>query len=125
MDVEREEELRRLEQALGHRFADADLLDRALTHTSHAHQDLEGHTRHNEPLEFLGDSVLGLIVADLLHRRDPDGPEGGRARPGAPGGRAEPGPARRGAGAARAAAAGPRRGEDGRPEEGQPLGERV
>lgn len=78
--MEREEELRRLEQALGHRFADAELLDRALTHTSHAHQELEGQARHNEPLEFLGDSVLGLIVADLLHRRDPDGPEGAKSK---------------------------------------------
>ena len=80
MDQEREADLRRLEEALGHRFADVELLDRALTHTSHAHQDLEGHTRHNEALEFLGDSVLGLVVADLLHRRDADGPEGAKSK---------------------------------------------
>ncbi len=76
MDAEREAELRRLEEKLGYRFADPALLDRALTHTSHAHQDLEVRVGHNEPLEFLGDAVLGLIVADLLHRRDPEGAEG-------------------------------------------------
>jgi len=76
MDEERQAELRRLEERLGHRFADPGLLDRALTHTSHAHQEREGQAPHNEPLEFLGDSVLGFVVADLLHRRDPEGAEG-------------------------------------------------
>ena len=76
MDEDRPAELRRLEERLGHRFADPGLLDRALTHTSHAHQEREGSAAHNEPLEFLGDSVLGLVVADLLHRRDPEGAEG-------------------------------------------------
>jgi ribonuclease III len=76
VDEDRPAELRRLEEKLGHRFADPGLLDRALTHTSHAHQEREGNAAHNEPLEFLGDSVLGLVVADLLHRRDPEGPEG-------------------------------------------------
>jgi ribonuclease-3 len=80
MDPARRDDLRRLEERLGHRFADADLLDRALTHTSHAHQELDKSPRHNEPLEFLGDSVLGLVVADMLHRRDPEGPEGGKSK---------------------------------------------
>jgi ribonuclease III len=80
MDEEREAELRRLEEKLGHHFGDPALLDRALTHTSHAHQELEGHTLHNEPLEFLGDSVLGFVVADLLHRRDPEGTEGVKSK---------------------------------------------
>ncbi|HEX9188405.1 MAG TPA: ribonuclease III, partial [Vicinamibacteria bacterium] len=34
----------------------------------------------NEPLEFLGDAVVGLVVTDLLHRRDPDGAEGAKSR---------------------------------------------
>jgi ribonuclease-3 len=80
MDADRREQLRRLEEKLGHAFADPDLLDRALTHTSHAHQELDSHARHNEPLEFLGDSVLGLVVADLLHRRDAEGPEGAKSK---------------------------------------------
>ena len=76
MTPDREEQLHALEERLGHRFGDLSLLDRALTHTSHANEDLSGATRHNQPLEFLGDAVLGFVVADMLHRRDPDGGEG-------------------------------------------------
>jgi len=77
---EREERLRSLELRIGHRFRDLALLDRALTHTSRANEDLTGTARHNEALEFLGDAVLGLVVTDLLHRRDPEGPEGAKSR---------------------------------------------
>jgi ribonuclease-3 len=80
MTPEREEQLHGLEERLGHRFADLSLLDRALTHTSHANEDSTGATRHNQPLEFLGDSVLGFIVADMLHRRDPEGGEGTKTK---------------------------------------------
>ncbi len=41
---------------------------------------LDGVARHNEPLEFLGDAVLGFVVADLLHRRDPEGDEGEKSK---------------------------------------------
>ncbi len=51
-----------LQQRIGHRFADADLLLRALTHRSHG-------ADHNERLEFLGDAVLGLAVSTLLYDR--------------------------------------------------------
>jgi ribonuclease-3 len=54
------------------------LLDRALTHASLANE-AEGR-RDNEPLEFLGDAVLGLAVTDLLHRHDPEGAEGAKSR---------------------------------------------
>lgn len=77
---DREKGLRALEQRMGHRFRDLALLDRALTHTSRANEDLTGTMRHNEALEFLGDAVLGLVVTDLLHRRDPEGPEGAKSR---------------------------------------------
>jgi ribonuclease III len=80
MTPERRESLHGLEERLGHHFADLSLLDRALTHTSHAHEDLSGATLHSEPLEFLGDAVLGFLVADLLHRRDPDGAEGAKTK---------------------------------------------
>jgi ribonuclease-3 len=76
----REERLRALEERIGHRFRDLALLDTALTHTSFAHEDLSGATRHNQPLEFLGDAVLGFVVADLLHRRDPAGAEGPKSK---------------------------------------------
>jgi len=58
-----------LEERLGHRFSDAQLLERALTHRSHG-------ADHNERLEFLGDGVLGCVVADELYARYPDLAEG-------------------------------------------------
>ena len=79
MSPTREAQLRAVEERLGHRFADISLLDRALTHSSHANEDAAG-AGHNEPLEFLGDSVIGFVIADLLHRRDPEGREGGKSK---------------------------------------------
>jgi ribonuclease-3 len=77
---EREGELKALAERLGHRFRDLGLLDRALTHTSRANEDLSGQTRHNEPLEFLGDAILGFVVAERLHQVDPEGEEGRKTR---------------------------------------------
>jgi ribonuclease III len=77
---ERRARLRALEQRLAHEFSDLALLDRALTHSSRANEGGSSHPRHNEPLEFLGDSVLGFIVADLLHRKDPEGDEGTKSK---------------------------------------------
>jgi ribonuclease III len=79
-DPSREQKLRELEERLGHHFADPTLLDRALTHTSRANESYSAAARHNEPLEFLGDAVLGFIVSDLLHRRDPEGDEGTKSK---------------------------------------------
>lgn len=76
----REDELHALEERVGHRFTDLDLLARALTHASHANERLDVDAGDNEPLEFLGDAVLGLVVTDLLHRRDPDGDEGAKSQ---------------------------------------------
>jgi ribonuclease-3 len=80
MTPDREARLRALEERLGHRFRDLSLLDRALTHTSRAHERAAPGVRDNQPLEFLGDAVLGFIVADLLHLRDPEGPEGVKSK---------------------------------------------
>jgi ribonuclease-3 len=80
MNPEREALLHALEARLGYRFRDLPLLDQALTHSSSAHESLEPGARHNEPLEFLGDAVLGFVVADLLHRRDPGGDEGRKSK---------------------------------------------
>jgi ribonuclease-3 len=77
---EREEALHALELRIGHRFADLSLLDRALTHASRAHEAAARRRADNEALEFLGDAVVGLVAADLLHRRDPDGPEGSKSQ---------------------------------------------
>jgi len=68
-----EDGLAALQARLHHRFADARLLQRALTHRSFA-------ADHNERLEFLGDSVLNLAVAHLLYRRLADLPEGDLSR---------------------------------------------
>ena len=62
-----------LAAALGHTFRDKDLLERALTHASASPQ------RSNERLEFLGDRVLGLVIADKLHRIFPEDAEGALA----------------------------------------------
>lgn len=56
----------RLEQALGHSFADRSLLETALTHMSHESARQGGHYQR---LEFLGDRVLGLCVSEMLYRR--------------------------------------------------------
>ena len=75
-----------LEEALGYSFRDPQLLVKALTHSSLAYeQTLEGRQANgtpasreedNEQLEFLGDAVLGLVVAEILFRRFPDLHEG-------------------------------------------------
>ena len=80
MNGERADALRDLAGRIGHRFADLALLDRALTHASLANETLDPEVVDNEPLEFLGDAVLGMLVTDALHRRDPDGAEGEKSR---------------------------------------------
>ena len=64
-----ETELAGLEARLGHTFRDPDLLLRALTHPSYAHEHPP--SAHNEALAFLGDAVVGLVVAELLSARAP------------------------------------------------------
>ena len=68
-------ETHELEEALHHHFKNPALLVTALTHTSYANEAKHG-VRHNERLEFLGDSILGMVVADHLYRNHPDLPEG-------------------------------------------------
>jgi ribonuclease-3 len=79
-EAARAELLRGLEERLGHRFADRALLERALTHTSRANESRQRRVPHNEPFEFLGDAILGFLVAELLHRSDPEGDEGRKTR---------------------------------------------
>jgi ribonuclease-3 len=67
-----------LEQVLGHRFKRPDLLQRALTHASV--RSGRGARPDNERLEFLGDRVLGLVIAELLLEAMPDASEGELAR---------------------------------------------
>ncbi len=66
------------ETRLVHRFRDRSLLVRALTHSSHAHE--EGGGPDNEALEFLGDAALGFFVAGALLKRFPASDEGGLSK---------------------------------------------
>lgn len=54
------------ERKIGHKYNDISLLNTALTHSSYAN---ENHTRNNERLEFLGDSVLSVIISDYIFKR--------------------------------------------------------
>ncbi len=57
--------LNRLESRIGYRFRNRSLLEQSLTHKSHSRQ-------HNERLEFLGDAVLGYLIADTLYQTHPE-----------------------------------------------------
>jgi len=74
------DESRALELRLGHRFRDSELLERALTHRSLANEDASGAIADNESLEFLGDAVLGFVMADILFREFPDLDEGQKSK---------------------------------------------
>ncbi|MCA1594187.1 MAG: ribonuclease III [Acidobacteria bacterium] len=75
-----------LEQTLGYAFKDRRLLERAVTHRSWAHEQVrpgeeeKARLLHNEALEFVGDSVLGLVVADWLFQAFPEVTEGELSR---------------------------------------------
>lgn len=64
------------EQKLGYVFRDKSLLRNALTHSSFANEHRREGVSSNERLEFLGDAVLGLVVAEYLYEKYPDRPEG-------------------------------------------------
>ncbi len=65
-----------LEAAIGYRFKNITLLQNALTHSSYANERWHDGLKSNERLEFLGDSILGMVVADYLYKNFPDRPEG-------------------------------------------------
>ena len=65
-----------LEIALGYRFQNITLLQNALTQSSYANERWHNSLLSNERLEFLGDSILGMVVAEHLYKNFPDRPEG-------------------------------------------------
>ena len=65
-----------LENALGYRFQNITLLQNALAHSSYANERWHNGLLSNERLEFLGDSILGMVVAEYLYKNFPDRPEG-------------------------------------------------
>lgn len=73
-------QLRDVEARIRYAFRDRGLLEHALTHKSRAAEDPSGGVVDNESLEFLGDAVLGFVVADLLYREFPDYSEGPKSK---------------------------------------------
>ena len=65
-----------LEEAIGYHFQNISLLQNALAHSSYANERWHNSLLSNERLEFLGDSILGMLVAEYLYRSFPDRPEG-------------------------------------------------
>ena len=65
-----------LENAIGYRFKNITLLQNALSHSSYANERWHNSLLSNERLEFLGDSILGMLVADHLYSNFPERPEG-------------------------------------------------
>ena len=68
--------IKELETAIGYRFHNITLLQNALAHSSYANERWHNSLMSNERLEFLGDSILGMLVADYLYRTFSDRPEG-------------------------------------------------
>jgi len=73
-------ELEPLERRLGYRFKDRGLLEHALTHRSRVHEDASGGVFDNESMEFLGDSILGFVIAAMLFREFPQHNEGQKSK---------------------------------------------
>jgi len=73
-------ELEPLERRIGYRFRDRGMLEHALTHRSRVHEDASGGVFDNESMEFLGDSVLGFVIADMLFREFPQHNEGQKSK---------------------------------------------
>jgi ribonuclease-3 len=69
-----------LQQAIGYRFRDVGLLEHAMTHTSRANEDVSGGVADNESMEFLGDALLGFVIADQLFRDFPEFDEGQKSK---------------------------------------------
>ncbi len=74
------EDLGPLEERIGYRFSDLGLLEHALTHRSRAHEDASGGVIDNESMEFLGDAILGFVIADMLFHRFPTHSEGYKSK---------------------------------------------
>ncbi len=74
------DEFEEIQERIGYRFRDRGLLEHALTHRSRAAEDASGGVADNESLEFLGDAVLGLVVADTLFRQYPASNEGQKSK---------------------------------------------
>ena len=72
--------MQKLEERIGYRFKDKNLLLTALTHSSYANEHAARGCESYERLEFLGDSILGAVTANFLYRHEPRLPEGRMTR---------------------------------------------
>ncbi len=70
------EGIKRLEEKIGYTFKDISYLKRAMTHSSYANENKKERINNNERLEFLGDSVLGLVISEYLYSHFPNLAEG-------------------------------------------------
>ena len=68
--------LSKLESAIGYRYKDKKLLQMALSHSSYANENYKDSLHSYERLEFLGDAILGFVVADFLYHSFPEKHEG-------------------------------------------------
>jgi ribonuclease III len=66
----------KLEEIIGVKFKDADLLKQSVVHRSYLNENPSFELHHNERLEFLGDAVLEIIVTEYLYKNFPETPEG-------------------------------------------------
>ncbi len=72
--------MQKLEEKIGYRFQNRELLITALTHSSYANESHDPDCQSYERLEFLGDSILGYVTAEYLYRHEPRLPEGRMTR---------------------------------------------
>lgn len=75
-DRSRNEDLNLLQESLKYSFIDNELLETSLTHTSYANEHEIHESKSNERLEFLGDSIISLVVSEYLYNKYPFYPEG-------------------------------------------------
>lgn len=68
--------VKEFQEIIGYKFSDEKYLRIAITHSSYAHENKDRNVKYNERLEFLGDSVLGLIVSKYIFENYPELPEG-------------------------------------------------
>lgn len=74
------DDLAAFEQRIGYRFGERQRLEQALTHRSFAHETSAGELSDNESLEFLGDAVLGFVIADVVFQEFPLTDEGMKSK---------------------------------------------
>jgi len=71
-----ERQISKIQDKLGYFFGNRELLIRSLTHSSYANENMKSGMTSNERLEFLGDSLLGMTVAELIYKNKPELTEG-------------------------------------------------